>query len=60
MTREQQKAARVLEQAQVVYLKSYGWTEADGRWQHSKVGPWKVPTHDALVLTRAKPQLGWP
>jgi hypothetical protein len=60
VTRDQQKARKTLEQAQSTYLKSYGWREADGRWEHSKVGPWKVPTHDALMLTREKPQIGWP
>lgn len=61
MTREQQKAKRGLEAAQIDYLLAYRWEPQDRAhtsWKHPKL-QWTYTTHDAMMTTRASPNIGW-
>lgn len=57
MTRSQQEATRLLEQAQAQWLAAYGWKPVTGnRWVHSLYHD-PVKPLDAMQLTRAQPLL---
>jgi hypothetical protein len=57
VTREQHAALRELERAQATVLRSFGWSETAGRWQHKAAPATTKPytTRDAMELTRAEP-----
>lgn len=52
MTRKQ--ALRELREAEIAFLRAYGWKEKDGHWYHPKHGD-GLFSHDAAVEA-AKPE----
>lgn len=63
MTKDQHRTEKLLNEAQVAWLKSRGWQQTrNNGWVHPKL-PYligSVTMHDAMEQTRADPTLGWP